>query len=99
MLRIQTLNTPHKFHAVGGRHSFHPPASNCGQLFPKGYVDNRDEPRTKLGGGLTASRQAGQTDYLARPQPKNRPEAYPLGYVEDLFEVRTQLGVCFSSRS
>jgi|CXWL01.1.fsa_nt_gi hypothetical protein len=50
MLRIQTLNTPHKFHAVGGRHSFHPPASNCGQLFPKGYVDNRDEPRTKLGG-------------------------------------------------
>jgi len=45
-----------------------------------------------------ASRQAAQTDYPARPQPKNRPQAYPLGYVEDLFEVRTQLGVCFSSR-
>ncbi len=41
--------------------------------------------------------QAAQTDYPARPQPKNRPQAYPLGYVEDLFEVRTQLGVCFSS--
>jgi hypothetical protein len=41
---------------------------------------------------------AAQTNYPARPQPKNRPEAYPLGYVEDLFEVRTQLGVCFSSR-
>ena len=44
-----------------------------------------------------ASLQAAQTDYPARPQPKNRPEAYPLGYVEDLFEVRTPLGVCFSS--
>ena len=41
--------------------------------------------------------QAAQTDYPARPQPRNRPQAYPLGYVEDLFEVRTQLGVCFSS--
>jgi len=67
------------------------------EAYPQGYVEDCDEPRTKLGEFSGVSRQAAQTDYPARPQPKNRPEAYPLGYVEDLFEVRTQLGVCFSS--
>jgi hypothetical protein len=68
-----------------------------GSSSPEGYVEDCNEPRTKLGKFSGVSRQAAQTDYPARPQPKNRPEAYPLGYVEDLFEVRTQLGVCFSS--
>lgn len=68
------------------------------EAYPQGYVENCDEARTKLEAFFRRLRQAAQTDYPARPQPKNRPQAYPQGYVEDLFKARTKLGVCFSSR-
>jgi hypothetical protein len=72
MLRIQTLKTSHKYHAVGGRrqvetggrHSFHPPASNCGQLLPKGCVDNCDEPRTKLGAFFSSRQKNAMLAYV-----------------------------------
>ena len=39
------------------------PSRAAEQLFPGGYVEDCNDPRTKLGGFLEASRQVAQTDF------------------------------------